>query len=80
MRSEIDTSPQIDGGADSYGNTQYGFNWGPLKVLRAARFEGRAKHPGARVVTVETRFESVNVYVSDGGRSVRVFKDGKELK
>lgn len=80
MRSEIDTSPQIDGGADSFGTTLHGFNWGPMKVIRAARFAGRPRHPGNRVVIIETRYESVSVYVTEGGRSIRIFKDGKELK
>lgn len=59
--------------------TRYGFRWGPLKVRRTMSFRG------THVVVIEPASESnrknaVEVYVSKTGRSVRVFRGGKELK
>ena len=55
--------------------TQYGFTWGGAVVTRLAEFDGTV------VIGVSTEAgESVAVYVSPAGRSVRVFQDGKELK
>lgn len=55
--------------------TTYGFNWGPVKVERLANFKPR-KDREVFIVGVN----DVEVYVSKTGRSVRVFRDGKELK
>lgn len=52
-------------------NTQFGFNWGPVRVTRLATLPR-----GAHIVDVN----GVEIYVSKTGRSVRVFRDGKELK
>lgn len=54
--------------------TQYGFTWGPAEVTRMATFRE------TRVLGIRTGRHKVAVYVSPTGRSVRVFKDGKELK
>ena len=55
---------------------RYGFKWGPMSVVRAATF---ARH---RVVHITTdgNDDVLEVYVSNTGRSVRVFKNGTELK
>lgn len=50
---------------------QYGFTWGPVKVQRTA-----VMPQGHHVLTVN----GLDIYVSPTGRSVRVFRDGKELK
>jgi hypothetical protein len=52
----------------------YGFDWGPMSVERCMEHEGR------RCVRIHTPYGAVNVYVSPTGRSIRVFKGGKELK
>lgn len=59
--------------------TQYGFQWGPLEVTRIAHFEPR-KGRECYVLAVETEHGALNVYVSKTGRSMRVFREGKELK
>lgn len=54
---------------------RYGFVWGPLVVERTARVEGRGY-----VVTVRPvgKYEpSVQVYVSEKGRSMSVHSRGK---
>lgn len=50
--------------------TLFGFIWGPVRVTRISSF------PRGHVVDVN----GVEIYVSAKGRSVRVFRDGKELK
>lgn len=54
--------------------TRYGFRWDQLDVVRAMDFRG------TNVVSVETEFDKVQIYVSPTGRSVRVFRGGNELK
>jgi hypothetical protein len=53
---------------------QYGFRWGPMDVVRQAEFNG------SHLVAVRSDYASVDIYVSKTGRSIRVFKDGLELK
>lgn len=57
------------------GITTFGFDWGPVEVERVAHFEPR-KGREAFVV----RVNDLDICVSKTGRSVRVFRDGKELK
>lgn len=54
--------------------TQFGFTWGGATVTRCADFDGTV------VIEVAGSGKKVTVYVSPTGRSVRVFKDGQELK
>ena len=61
--------------AISPGITTFGFDWGPVKVERIAHFEPR-KGREAFIL----RVNDLEIYVSKTGRSVRVFRDGKELK
>lgn len=56
-------------------SNSYGFKWGPVEVTRIAHFEPRK---GRECYALEVN--GVNIYVSKTGRSVRVFRDGKELK
>lgn len=60
--------------------TQYGFTWGPIEVERMTAFEFRAGRGVSRSLKVATPYGAVNVYVSPTGRSIRVFRDGKELR
>ena len=55
--------------------TPYGFTWGPVRVERIANFKPR-KDREAYVVGVN----DLEIYVSKTGRSVRVFRGGRELK
>ena len=53
----------------------YGFDWGPLSVERVAHVEGRGY-----VVDVRSREryeDGVQIYVSEKGRSIRVFPRGR---
>lgn len=53
---------------------QYGFRWGQLDVVRLAEFKG------TRALSIRSDFGSIEVYVSPTGRSIRVWRDGDELK
>ena len=54
--------------------TPYGFEWCGIKVTRLAEIDAR------HVIGVKTDKHDINIYVSKTGRSVRVWKDGKELE
>lgn len=60
--------------------TQYGFTWGPMEVSRRSSMTRRAGEGLSRALGVKTPYHDLDVYVSPTGRSVRVFRDGKELK
>lgn len=55
--------------------TPYGFKWGPVEVTRIAHFAPRKDRESYCL-----EVNDLNIYVSKTGRSVRVFRDGKELK
>lgn len=59
--------------------TPYGFQWGPVEVIRMA--EHHVDNPGGRhwrVVQIETDAGvAIQVYVSGTGRSVRVYRQRK---
>lgn len=57
------------------GVTDYGFQWGNLEVVRAHHDERRGR---VLQVKVDGK-ERLQVYVSNGGRSVRVWRGDKEL-
>lgn len=57
--------------------TQYGFEFGAMSVERIMQVEGRGTVVG---VYGADRSNGVQVYVSEKGRSVRVFRKGRELK
>lgn len=52
---------------------QYGFRWGQLDVVR------NMEHYGAKSLSVETEYARITIYVSPGGRSIRVWKNHEEL-
>ena len=51
--------------------------WGPLAVTAIAHVEGRGY-----ILDIETeaRRQPLQVYVTEKGHSIRVWRDGKELK
>jgi hypothetical protein len=53
---------------------QYGFRWGHLDVTR------NMEHRGGKSLSVETDYQRITVYVSPGGRSIRVWKNHEEMK
>lgn len=57
---------------------RYGFRWGPIVVARWASFDRGNGHTRVLGITSD-RGPKVHVYVSPTGRSVRVYRDGKEL-
>ncbi len=59
-------------------NTDYGFAWGPATVERVATIERAGKV--YRVLQISSGGHLLNIYISPQGRSLRVFKDGRELK
>jgi hypothetical protein len=48
---------------------RYGFRWGPLVVERLAHVEGRGY-----VLAIRTERESMQVYVSEKGRTMRAYE------
>lgn len=61
--------------------TSYGFNWGGvMDVERINATEWRKGEGLSRVVGITTPHHKTDIYVSPTGRSVRVYRDGKELK
>ncbi len=52
----------------------FGFRWDQVDVVRAAEFEG------AKRLFIDTEFGRMTIAVSPTGRSIRAFKNGKELK
>lgn len=52
---------------------RYGFRWGQLDVVRNMDYRG------LKSLSVLTDFAEIEIGVSAGGRSIRVFKNGKEL-
>jgi len=55
-------------------DTSFGFKWRGVEVERLAIVRG------AKVLGIKVNNTKVEVYVSPTGRSVRVWKNGKELK
>lgn len=59
--------------------TEYGFHWGVMNVTRMAWFRPRPNQEHY-VLGVDTPHHKLQVSVSKTGRSVRVWRDGVELK
>ncbi len=69
-----------DGGNPDRGTlTSYGFTWGPMEVRRLATFKGN-RVLGIYIEDDGSQHPRLEIYVSPTGRSVRVWRDGKELK
>ena len=52
---------------------QYGFRWGQVDVVRNMEYRG------LRSLSIVTEHAEIEIGVSAGGRSIRVYRDGKEL-
>lgn len=64
--------------------TQFGFKWGPVEVRRLASFPrtggGKCIVMGLYVGEGDKREQKLEIYVSPSGRSVRCWRDGRELR
>lgn len=63
--------------------TAYGFRWGPVEVERMAsvpRSGGECRIIGVYTGEGRKRNRRLEIYVSPAGNSIRVWRDGKELK
>jgi hypothetical protein len=57
----------------------YGFRWGPTVVFRERTYE-MGSHRTTRVVVVQPdQGPPIEIHVSSTGKSVRVFREGREL-
>ncbi len=56
----------------------YGFTWGPMRVQRITAID--RSNGTYRVLGVHCGGRPLEIYVSPTGRSVRVFRDGRELR
>ena len=52
---------------------RYGFRWGQLDVIRNMEYRG------LRSLSILTDHAEIEIGVSAGGQSIRVWRDGKEL-
>lgn len=57
-------------------NKPHGFRWGNVWVRPLAHIPGRGRVVG---IAPEDHDGGVTVYVSEGGRSVRVFRGNREM-
>lgn len=62
--------PEPDGGYF----TEHGFTWGPAEVTAMASVPGRG-----RVISVRTEHVDLQVYVSEKGHKIRVWRGREEL-
>ena len=67
----------VEAMTESVEPTAYGFTWGPIEVQRTAEFERGGTYRCIGLLIDGKR--ALDIYVSPTGRSVRVFKKGKEL-
>lgn len=56
-----------------------GFTWGNLEVTRMTHREGKGRTLSVRVAG-KPYADGLQIYVSEGGRSIRVWKQGQELE
>jgi hypothetical protein len=50
----------------------YGFQWGPLRVVRLVHVEGRGY-----LVTLQTEYQSMEIWASEGGRKLYLIGNSK---
>jgi len=64
-------------------STGYGFAWRPKGSTAWTRVHRMWSHQGRAVLRVDSgdpaAASTIDIYVSKGGRSIRVFRGGKEL-
>lgn len=58
----------------------YGFTWGPATVMRIAHFKPRKDRETYCIQVSTEAGVSVDIYVSRTGRSLRVFRNGEEMR
>ncbi len=59
-------------------DARFGFRWGPMRVRRLATFP--RPNGECHALGVDAGKVNLTIYVSPTGRSVRVYRDGKELR
>lgn len=52
----------------------FGFKWGPAHIHRICHIEGKG-----RLLSVKTEHGCIEVWISEKGKSLRAFRDGREL-
>lgn len=58
----------------------YGFKWGQVVVERLGSILRKPTDPNSdKIIRVKTQYRNLEIYVSPTGRSVRVWRDHKEL-
>lgn len=61
--------------------TDYGFDWDQVNVERLASIKRKASDPHSdKIIRIRTKYRTLEIYVSPTGRSVRVWRDHKEIK
>ena len=66
---------------ESGSDSPFGFTWEQMAVERLASIKRHDKDPFSdKVIRVNTDYHQLEIYVSPTGRSVRVWKDHKEIK
>ena len=62
---------------------EFGFNWRPKDATAWTRVHRMWSHRGRAVLRIDSgdpdAASTLDIYVSKGGRSIRVFRGGKEL-
>ena len=76
---------QVYAVSDVWEQTQFGVKWGPLEVERSTAIDMGPKNGGytriIRVTAGERHYDKdLEIRVSETGRSLRVFRAGKELE
>lgn len=93
MSKELTSGYGVDGNLDAYkivmtpqrpvlNHTWYGFEWLPEHSTAEILVERTATIKGSAIMRVSTGHDEIEIYVSKGGRSIRVWrtKTGKEMK
>jgi len=61
--------------------SDYGFKWEQVEVERLASILRKSTDINSdKIIRVRTKYRDLEIYVSPTGRSVRVWRDHKELK
>lgn len=58
----------------------YGFRWGPAVVFRSSQYHMGSGRLTRVVEILSDEGLSVEIHVSSTGKSIRVFREGEELK
>lgn len=66
--------------APHFKDSHYGFEYGAVRVVRAASYKGMVMIGIAKRTLPDYGPFDLTIYVSPTGRSIRVFRGDKELK